>query len=410
MSFIKNTFKTGSFMMATAIMFVTACNKEPEQILGPTPPVPTGLSLGETLAARPTDSLYYRMVVRSGLLPTISNKANTYTIFVADNVAMRQFVNAASGGAIPVGAPDAVHSNFISTMLPAASAAGIVGYNITPQSLMTSAIPATFPNQQLPSILNPAPTVSAFLRLTIFPSTRNGAWLNNGPLGAPLNLVTANGIIHHTAIVITPPSRFLWNRIDTDAGLTYLKAAIIRADSGTAAPGTLQGALLNIGANLTVFAPTDAAFQATLTGAIARGLIAMGVPPATALAQATALAASPTVFTNPALYGVLSAQTVKGIVVYHILGNRAFTNNFPTVTTSYPTLLNGAIATHPGVALTAVFGTPFVSSATVKGIGNATASNLIINTVPLTPDPNGTSDQHYLNGVLHKINQVLLPQ
>lgn len=396
--------------MATAIMFATACNKEPEEILGPTPVIPTGLSIGETLAATPSDSLYYRMVVRGGLLPTLSNKANTYTIFVADNVAMRQFVNAASGGAIPVAAPDAVHSGFISTMLPVASAAGIVSYNTTPQRLPSSSIPATFPNIQYPSILNPAPTLSAFLRLTIFPSTRNGAWLNNGPLGSPLNVTTANGIIHHTAIVTTPPSRYLWNRIDTDAGLTYLKAAIIRADSGTAAPGTLQGALLNIGANLTVFAPTDAAFQTTLTGAIAQGLIAMGVPPATALAQATALAASPTVFTNPALFSVLSAQTVKGIVVYHILGNRAFTNNFPTVTTSYPTLLNGAVALHPGVALTATFGTPFVSSATVKGLGNATAADLIINAVPLTPDPVGTSDQHYLNGVLHKINQVLLPQ
>ena len=410
MNFIKNTFQTGSFMIATAILFATACNKEPEKILGPMPVTPTGLSLGETLAATPSDSLYYRMVVRGGLLPLISNKANTYTIFVADNVAMRQFVSAATGGAIPVGAPDAVHSNFIATMLPAASAAGIVSYNITPQSLPSSAIPATFPNLQYPSILNPAPTLSAFLRLTIFPSTRNGAWLNNRPLSTPLNVITANGIIHHTAIVTTPPSRYLWNRIDTDAGLTYLKAAVIRADSGTASPGTLQGALLNIGANLTVFAPTDSAFQATLTGAIAQGLIAMGVPPATALAQATALAASPTVFSNPALYSVLSAQTIKGIVVYHILGNRAFTNNFPVVTTSYPTLLNGAIASHPGIALTAIFGTPFVTSATVKGIGNATASSLFINAVPLTPDPNGTSDQHYLNGVLHKINQVLLPR
>jgi uncharacterized surface protein with fasciclin (FAS1) repeats len=168
---------------------------------------------------------------------------------------------------------------------------------------------------------------------------------------------------------------------------------------------------LNIGANLTVFAPTDAAFQATLTGAIYQGLVAAGYPPgATTLATATALASSPTVFSNPLLYSVLTAQTVKGIIVYHILGTRAFTNNFPTTTTSYPTLLNGGIPTHPGVALTAVFGVPFVSSATVKGIGNATAANIQINASPLIPDPSGTSDQHYLNGVLHKIDQVLLPQ
>jgi uncharacterized surface protein with fasciclin (FAS1) repeats len=407
---IKNKFKTGSFIIATSVMIFSACNKAPEQILGPAPVVPTGLSLAETLAATPTDSLYYRMIVRGGQLATISNKANSYTMFVPDNVAMRQFINAASGGAIPVAAPDAVHSNFISTVLPASSAGLIVGYNICPQSLLASSIPATFPNLQYPSILNPAPTVSAFLRLTTFPSTRNGAWLNNIPITAT-NVLAANGVIHHTAAVTTPPSRYLWNRIDTDPGLTYLKAAINRADSGTAAPGFLQGVLLNIGANLTVFAPTDAAFQATLTGAIYQGLLGLGFPAGAAtLAMASAMASTPAVFSNPALYGVLTAQTVKGIVVYHVLGSRAFTNNFPTTTTSYPTLLNGAIAAHPGVALTAVFGAPFVSSATVKGLGNATASNLIINAAPLIPDPSGTSDQHYLNGVLHKINQVLLPQ
>ena len=126
--------------------------------------------------------------------------------------------------------------------------------------------------------------------------------------------------------------------------------------------------------------------------------------------KATALASSPTVFSNPALYSVLTAQVVKGIIVYHIFGNRAFTNNFPTTSTFYPTLLNGGIPSHPGLSITATFGAPFVSAATIKGIANASAANIIINGTPLLPDPIGTSDQHYLNGVIHKIDQVLLPQ
>ena len=329
-------------------------------------------------------------------------------MYVPDNNAVRTLINALTGGAT-TGAPDAVYSAFITTNIPVSTAAGIVGYNTSPQALFSSSIPATFPNFQYPSILNPAPTLSALLRLTNFPTTRNGAWLNNIPL-TTLNLAAANGVIHHTAFVVTPPSRYLWDRINTDAGLTYLKAAIQRADSGTGTPGTLQSALLNIGANLTVFAPTDAAFQATLTGAIYQALVAQGVPPATALAQATALASTPGVFSNPALFPVLTAQTVKGIVVYHILGQRAFTNNFPTTQTFYPTLLNSAVPSHPGIGLSAIFGAPFVTSATVKGAANATAANILINVSPLTPDPSGTSDQHYLNGVLHKIDQVLLPQ
>jgi hypothetical protein len=59
------------------------------------------------------------------------------------------------------------------------------------------------------------------------------------------------------------------------------------------------------------------------------------------------------------------------------------------------------------VGLIATFGTPFVNSATVKGLRNATAARLLLNP---TPEPNGSSDQHYLNGVLHKIDQVLMPQ
>jgi uncharacterized surface protein with fasciclin (FAS1) repeats len=433
MKYIAQILKASLFQLAALMLILVSCNKDVEQFTEAPVTPPSGKALGETIAATATDSLYYRLISRAGLVSTINNKATSFTMFVPDNNAMKVFINAISQGQVPLQAPDAVFSGFISTKIPAATAAGIVSYNITSQTLLSAGIPSTFPNLQYPTILNPAPSVSALLRLTTFPTTRNGGWLNNIPLTA-VDMGAANGVIHHTALVVTPPQRFLWDRISTDTTLTYLKAAINRADSGTAAPGTLQSALLNIGANLTVFAPTDAAFKATLTGAIyqallpqivkqltaayagagmsdtaAAALAATNAPPL-AIGQATAIASTPDVFQNPLLFSVLTAQTVKGIVVYHLFGNRAYTNNFPTTTTYYPTLLNGAIAAHPGVGLTAVFGAPFVSAATVKGVGNATAANLIINASPLLPDPFGTSDQNYLNGVLHKIDQVLLPQ
>ena len=409
MKYIIKKIKISFLLAFSAMMIFSSCNKDVERFTDAAAVPATGSLLGDTVKSNANDSLYYRLIIKSGLLPTIENKATTFTMFVPDNNGMKLFINAASGGLVPLNAPDAVFSGFITANIPATTAAAIVSYNVCPQVLPAAAIPSTFPNLQYPSIFNPAPAISALLRLTTFPSTRNGAWLNNIPITA-VDLFAANGVIHHTAVLSTPPQRYLWDRVNTDAGLTYLKAAIIRADSGTGNPGILQAALMNIGANLTVFAPTDAAFQATLTGAITQALIALGVPPATAAAQAAALASTPGVFSNAVLYGALPARKVKGIVVYHILGNRAFTNNFPTTTTYYPTLLNGGIPAHPGVGLTAVFGVPFVTSATVKGVGNAAAANIIINTSPLTPDPSGTSDQHYLNGTLHKINQVLLPQ
>lgn len=410
MSYITNFIKKGLIPGLSALVLLGSCNKDLETFPTPTNPQPSGLSLGETIApANTSDSLYYHMVLRAGLLPTISNRTSQFTMFVPENNAVKIFVNAASGGLVPLNAPDAAFVGFIQTVLPAGTANAIVSYNINPQIIRSGSIPSTFPNFQYPSIFNPAPTVSALLRLTNFPSTANGAWLNNVPITA-VNQDVANGVIHKTAFLVTPPGRFLWDRINTDPGLTYLRAAIQRADSGATSSTSLQGFLQNIGANFTVFAPTDAAFQTTLTGAIYQALVNLGVPPATALTQAQALASTPAVFSNPLLYGALTAQTVRGIVVYHLLGTRAFTNNIPTAETLVPTILNSAVPAHPGLAIKATFGVPFVTSATVKGLGNATAANIIINPSPLIPDPNGSSDQHYLNGTLHKIDQVLLPQ
>jgi uncharacterized surface protein with fasciclin (FAS1) repeats len=163
----------------------------------------------------------------------------------------------------------------------------------------------------------------------------------------------------------------------------------------------------NIGANFTVFAPSDDAFKILLTGAIYQSLVLQGMPAVTAFPTAQFLASTPAVFSNPALYGALSAQTVKGIVVYHVMTSRAFTNNLPTTLSNYPTVLNSVVPSHPGLAVKATFGNPFVTAATVKGAANQTASNILI---AMFPEPAGSSDQHYLNGVIHVIDQVLLPQ
>jgi len=407
-----NKIKSGSAIIAV-IMLLASCNKI---YTDPTPLVPpgdrAGNTLAKTLAATASDSLYYRLVIKSGILSatpaTITDSTLRFTMFVPDNNAMKSFINAISGGAVPLAAPDAVFSGFITANISQANAAGIVGYSIVPQTLTTSSFPTAFPNLQYPTIINPAPTISPLLRLTTFPSKRGSiTWDNNVPLSAT-DAVATNGIIHHVAAVVVPPSTFLWDRINADPDMTYFKAAVLRADSGvaTTSPSSLQGALANIGANLTVFVPTDSAMRAALTGLIAQGLIAQGMSVPTALATAAALAATPSVFTNPALGAVLTPTTVKGIVVYHIMGTRVFTVNMPATGTKYPTLLNGAVPTHPGVTLQATLAGPFTAAASVKGAANVSASNILLDPTPGT----GKSDQNALNGVIHKIDQVLLPQ
>lgn len=403
--------KSGFVMLLSGALLVTSCNKDPEQFQIPEPQLPTGDLLGTVLSSSDNDSLYNRLVIRAGMQNALNSHRNNYTMFVPSNNAMKQFINAASGGLVPLNAPDAVFSGFIQTQISPANAFSIVNYNIIPEEVSFASFGTNFPNFQYPTLLNPAPAVSALLRLTTFPSARNGNWVNNVP-ATVVDRDASNGKIHNTAALVMPPTRFLWNRIDTDTDLEYLKAAILRADSATnqgGNPGTLQSYLLNIGANFTVFAPNDQAFVNILTLAITQALVAQGVPLATAQLQATALASTPDVFQNPALFSALTAERVQGIVVYHIMMGRAFTNNFPTTQTNFPTLLNSAISIHPGVGLEVTMGAPFATAATVKGSENPTAANITINASPLLPEPSGTSDQHYLNGVLHVIDQVLLP-
>ena len=428
-----NKYMKGLLPIVAAATLFASCNKDVQQFaIPPAAPAASSLTIDSIIKANPNDSLFYRLILRanaSGLnfSNLLKNTAvnNQYTVFAVDNNGMKAFVNAATRGFIPLSANDTVFARFISGIgaptLPVASAAGIVSYNIIPQKYDTASIPNVFPNFPVGTSIFPS-QAAPFLTFRIFPSKRPGILrVNTLPMTTPLNVQAVNGIIHHVASIVAPPSAtpgatYLWDRINTDvtisSGLTYLRAAIIRADSasnggGAARPGALEAALTNAAANLTVFAPTDTVFRATLTALITQGLIKQGVDPITAAAQAAFLASTPAVFSNPLLFGTLSATAVRGILVYHLFSNTAFTANFPTTPTRYPTLLNTAIAAHPGLELNATFTGAFASSATVKGLGNATAANIIING---TPAPNGSSDQFYINGTLHKINQVLLPQ
>ncbi|MBS1621088.1 MAG: fasciclin domain-containing protein [Bacteroidetes bacterium] len=377
------------------VNLLASCNKELPYPVPIVQPPPAGSSITEILAD-PNYSILKAAVTRANLTALLSDKSKVFTFFAPDDAAMQYS-----------GIPSAAAVNFfrpgqLDTLLKYCLIGGV--------KYTAANIPASFPNLYLQSnfiLAPPSPSLPPGLRMPIFPAKNGSAlFVNNIPI-TQADIPAANGVIHRVAAVIMPPSQYLWDRINADPNLTYLKAAIQRADSGVAAASTLQAALLNPAANLTVFAPTNTAFQTLLTGQITLALIAQGMDPGTASATASALAASPTVFQNPALYSVLTPLTVKGLVVYHMLGIRAFSVNMPTVATSIKTLLNSAIPAHPGVSITAVFGMGGVTAATIKGLGNATASNFLINP---TPAPGGTSDQHYINGALHEIDQVLIPQ
>lgn len=434
-----NKILTGSLIAVSAMAMLTACNKDMPAIDGnpPTSPVvpSNARALGDTLARIPADTMFYKILARAGKLTLLNDKTKSFTIFAPDNNAVKTFITAASGGLIPSNAPDANFVGFINGILRTGQADTLVSYHIIPQAVPSANIPTSFPNMAYPTLFNPATTVSPLARLDNYISRRaNGAWTNNIPVITP-DILAANGVIHTIAAVNVPPSQLLLQRIAGDANLSYLWAAIQRADSGAVAGNTtsLQYYLGNsgiaLGANFTLFAPTNQAFKNVLyatafpivrgqlyAGAYAQAIgggatpdqaaaIATGYADANAPAQTIALTGDPAVFQNPALFPYLTATTLKGILFYHLLSVRTFSVNIPTTATSVFTLLNSAIPAHPGISVKATFTGPFVSAATVKGLGNGTDANLLVN-----PFPGGTSDQHYVNGVLHQIDQVLLPQ
>jgi len=399
---IKNKFGAMGFAAIAAVTLFTSCNKQLPLATPIVTPAPTGNTFGDLLNTDTTYSILKAAVTKAGLLTALSDRSSVFTVYAPNNAAFR-----ASG----------IASEAVIAALPTASVTALVQYHVVGgQFLLSSLVPGGFPNVQEPtSLVLSAP----FLRMSVFPSKRGAAfWVNTIPVTSP-DIAMANGTMHQMGAVLNPPSLVLAQIIYADPNLTYFTAAIARADSGQVGLARLDSLLKYAPLNMTVLAPTNAAFQAVLDTNIRRGLIAQGVPAATAAAQATALASSPTVFSNPALYGVLTATAVKGIVAYHFLATknsnpaafqpdiRAFSNNFATTPTAYTTLVNSAVAVHPGVLAQATFTGPFVSALKFTGLGTLPTGG-----APFSgPAANATVlDRHAINGVVHTIDRVLLAQ
>ncbi len=401
-----NHFRVHGLLMLLAVMVMQACNKElPEA----TPIQHFYPDQGQTIMGKMDDaefSLLKSAIVKASTFnsPTgrlselLSDRENTFTFFAPNNTAFT------------ISGITAAHIN----AMPAEQLDAIIKFHlIGGERITTYDVNPVFPNLNLylQSTLVLAPPSSALppgLRMPVFMGRKGTALhFNNVPvIQADIDMI--NGAIHKTLFISQPPTQILWERIATDPDLTYLLAAIQKADQVDASK-PLESALKNPAANLTVFAPNNAAFQQVLFFQIYTYMVnVLGLDPATASAQATALASTPAVFTNPALASVLTPQVVFGLVTYHILTNRAFTVNLPATAALVPTLLNSAaVPAHPGVQVTATLGaTGTATAATVRGAANGSASTILLNPTPGT----GTSDQNFVNGVLHKINQVLLPQ
>lgn len=359
-----------AIMVAATTLLLHSCNKN---VPDPVPieyPVGAGSSIGELLND-PSYSLLKAAVTRVGLMDALSNKNSVYTLFAPDNTAF---------GRIGITSEAQINGLPLTTLVP------LIQYHVVPgQELVSTAIPDSFPNAQLPTaFVLPAPNTSPFVRMSTFPSRRGtGAFVNNIPVVAP-DIQAANGVMHGVFVPILPPSRVLLDTLSRDTSLTYFIAAMTRADLGLPNGAKFSQLLSNAALNFTVFAPNNDAFRNLLT--------ALGAPP------------------DISSIGLVPIPTLIGAVAYHIhikdnkppttnsvqpfTGSRAFSVNLPTTPTPINTWLKVVLAPNPAPPLV-VNATP---PASVKGFVNPTASNII------------AVDRNCVNGVYHVIDQVLLPQ
>lgn len=378
MKLIQNKWRN-LLVVALGTSVMVSCNKDVEApVPNPTPAVPQGSTVADIINNNPNYTLLKHAVTRAnnaGINAALANRTGIYTVFAPDNAAFARI------GVTSTAVIDALFSPATLTQ--------ILNYHIIPGQAYTSAlIPTTFPNVQLPTaFIIPAPNTNPLVRFSAFPSRRGStAWANNAPVAAA-DIPAANGVIHSIAVPLLPPSRVLLDTLNRDPEFSFLIAAVVRADSDLPSTSTsrFQYALSEPLASLTVFAPTNDAFRAYINAATG-GAIPINAPDATFIG-----------FIN-----TLPPTTLKGLIAYHILGQRAFNVNFATTATSYPTLLNSNVPTHPGVSVTATLSSGFGAGLSVKGVANATAASAI-----------GTAagfDRMAINGVFYKINQILLPQ
>ncbi len=207
--------------------------------------------------------------------------------------------------------------------------------------------------------------------------------------------------------------------------LTYFKAAIARADSGQTGLNKLDSLLGYAVTNMTVLAPSDAAFQTLIFGLVFQGYLdylkSLGVVPnATDSANAFATA-NGAVAAGPAFLSTNNVTTaeVAGIMAYHFLATdqglgfqpniRAFSVNFSATPSFYTTLVNTVYppSVQPGILASATFTGPFVTNLQFTGAGTFPPGGQPYSGAAATAT---SLDNHCVNGVYYVIDKVLLPQ
>ena len=260
----------------------------------------SSISIGTAINNDTSYSFFKAAATRVGVFPILSDSTKVFTVFLPNNNAFR-----VSG----------IPSIDVINLLPIATVFAIVQYHIVPgRQYLSTDVPVTFPNIQLPSYftIGVLPGTTVPLKMFTFPSRRStGFWDNNIPVISP-DLKFQNGVIHLVAAIVSPPGLVLKVALDTNTHLNYFRAAIARADSGQAGLNRFDSLLNYAVTNMTVLAPIDSAFQNLIYGIVFGKVFALTGNAAIADAQAKmAVDLGPDIFKDSTYFGDLTALNVR---------------------------------------------------------------------------------------------------
>ena len=213
-------------------------------------------------------------------------------------------------------------------------------YHVLPAQVMAADVPAG-PN---------AKVITAGGDSVFVTSNSSGVYVN-GISVIQADIEASNGVIHLLSKALIPATGNIVEVAQANPDFSYLVAAVLRASTGAT---NVAGVLTSAGP-FTLFAPTNSAF-------IDAGFATIDD-------------------INAADPGVLAS-----ILTYHVVAGRVFSSDLTNDAT--PATANGQTVT---IGISG-------SGATVKGMANATASNITAANIMAR------------NGVVHVIDKVLLPQ
>ncbi|MBL7769117.1 MAG: fasciclin domain-containing protein [Flavipsychrobacter sp.] len=280
---------------------------------------PADPTITDVVATNPNFSLLLAAVSKAGLADELAAPGNL-TVFAPDNEAF-----AAAG----------INQAFINSATPQALA-DILLYHVVGAKVGSANVPAS-------------DSVRTLGQKLIFASRNANGVFVNGVSVKTADVAASNGVIHVISNVLIPPTQTIAGIATGSSDFSILVSAVTKAG--------LVNAISSPG-KYTVFAPTNAAFQAA------------GVTQAT--------------------IDALSVAEVTAIVAQHVIGTNVYASDLINNATA-PTLRSGTTLT---------IGT---NPPSVKVTGStSTASNVV------TTTPGATFNITTTNGVIHVIDRVIL--